>query len=217
MRFLTEIFFIFALIVLAGLHASGGSVRAAEVVAEPGSPMRAVQVMVFEGRTLKEVDRELARLKAAGVDTIILRVFHNKGDRYYHFVSSDEPSGVYFKTRHAPVVADVLSYVVDIAHKRGVKVFAWMTTRYADYGLTKTQSLRCRGYDVKKRRFVNCKGLDLFNDQALRHIENLYRDLANYDIDGILFQDDLILKYNEGFGKHATSLFMQQRGRRLRP
>ncbi len=178
--------------------------------------MRAVQVMLFKGSTLKDVSKELTRLKSSGVDTIILRVFHNEGDRYYHFVSSDVKAGVYFKTKHAPVVADVLSEVVRMARKKGLKIFAWMTTRYADYGLPANHKMKCRGYDVEQRRYVDCKGLDLFSERAVRRLENIYKDLASYDIDGILFQDDLVLRYNEGFGPRARALFARDSGGALR-
>ncbi len=173
--------------------------------------MRAVQVLLFEGRTIGQVRREIRELKKSGVDTIILRVFHNKGDRRYHFLSKEGAlTGVYFKTKHAPLIADVLGKILNIAHSEGIRVFAWMTTRYADYGIEDRADLACLGYDLERRALYRCKGLDVFNERALKHLENLYRDLAAYDIDGILFQDDLVLRHNEGFGKSADAFFIRK-------
>lgn len=177
--------------------------------------LRAVQVMLFNSASKREIQRELDTLKAAGIDTVIVRVFHNPGDRYYRGVNSKSRSGVYFRTTHAPVVADLLGSILDAAHASGLRVFAWMTTRYADYGLEDRAELACRGYDLTARRLVRCKGLDVFNEKAVEHIEALYSDLASYDIDGILFQDDLILKHNEGFGTHAAALYARVYGQSL--
>ena len=58
-------------------------------------------------------------------------------------------------------------------------------------------------------------GVRSFNDETIERLEGLYSDLASYDIDGILFQDDLILKHNEGFGPRAEALYRQDTGRRL--
>ena len=57
--------------------------RAAELAKGRGEPLIAVQVMFFEGRSYKEIDAELKRLKDAGINTVIARVFHDKGDRFY--------------------------------------------------------------------------------------------------------------------------------------
>jgi biofilm PGA synthesis lipoprotein PgaB len=186
-------------------------------VTKPLRPLRAVQVMFFSGASYEEMERELEGLKSAGVDTVILRVFHNTGDRHHRFVEPRSPAGVYFKTDHAPVVADVLAKVLESAHEKGLKVFAWMTTRHADYGLEGMAELACKGYDIATGKIVRCRGLDMFNEKAVRHLEGLFSDLASYPIDGVLFQDDLILRHTEGFGAHAERLFKKQRGISIDP
>lgn len=178
--------------------------------------MNAVQVSVFDGLDLVGVASEFELLKASGVDTVIIRVFHNRGDRFYALADGTRDpyldSGVYFQTTHAPVISDLLTPLVKTAHKAGLNIFAWMTTRYADYGLEDRVDLACRGFDLFSEEEVRCRGLDLFNEKAIRHLEALYSDLAEYDIDGILFQDDLVLRHTEGFGRHATRLFRKESG-----
>lgn len=180
-------------------------------VAAP-SGMRAVQVMLFEGKTYPEIEGELRRLRESGIDTVIVRVFHNRGDRFYKVAPSRLSSGVYFNTKEAPVVGAVLPKVIEMAHRQGLRVFAWMTTRYADYGLENRDDLACAGYDLLTGRYVRCKGLDLFNEDAVTHLDALYSSLAEYDIDGVLFQDDLVLKHNEGFSGSARALFKKDTG-----
>lgn len=177
--------------------------------------LRAVQVMFFEGRTYAEVENEIKALKSAGVDTVILRVFHNKGDRFYPVARPGADRGVYFATHNAPVVDNILPGVLEIAHRNGIKVFAWMTTRYADYGVEGYSE--CASYDLSGKEYGRCKGIDLFSDEAVKRLESLYADLASYDIDGVLFQDDLVLRHNEGFGKSAIAAFSRDTGMTLDP
>ncbi len=177
--------------------------------------------MVFDG---VDVSAEMRRLKEAGVNTVIFRVFHNEGDRFHPgavpsgaFQAGDKRAGVYFNSSRAPVIADILSGVIEAAHKNGLKLFAWMTTRYADYGIERREELSCKGYDIAAGAFQRCRGLDLFNDDAVERIAGIYSDLAEYEIDGVLFQDDLVLRHNEGFGSSAAVLFKRDTGEDLKP
>ncbi|MBI5562985.1 MAG: tetratricopeptide repeat protein [Deltaproteobacteria bacterium] len=181
--------------------------------------MRAVQVMNFASKDYAGVEEEIRVLRASGVNTIILRVFHNEGDRYYPMARHETGavSGVYFKTGAAPVVDDVLGPVVDIGHRCGVKVFAWMTTRYADYGMKGADGRACKAYDLATGAFAPCKGLDLFDERNVRRLEAIYSDLAAYPIDGVLFQDDLVLRHNEGFGPSMDAAFRRETGKEARP
>ena len=174
--------------------------------------MKAAQVMFFAGRSYDDIGREMLRLKNEGIDTVIVRVFHNRGDRYYPVAAHGAPEGVYFRTGQSPVVDDILGRLTALAHRNGLRIFAWMTTRYADYGVEKDSDMACKGYDLSSRKIIPCKGLDLFNERAVRRLEAIYSDLADYDIDGILFQDDLFLRHNEGFGPHMEKLYARDHG-----
>jgi len=172
----------------------------------------AVQVLLIDCKNLDELDERMQKLRASGVNTLIFRVFHNKGDRFYSFADANNERGVYFKTKHAPVVNDILADVARVSHKNGIKIFAWMTTRYADYGVEHKREWHATAYDLKKKRYVRAKGLNLFKREVKNHLINLYRDLAAYNIDGILFQDDLVLKHAEGFSFDARRAFARESG-----
>ena len=184
-------------------------------------PIRAVQVFYFDGKTTQEIEAEMTELSRGGIDTIIVRVFHNSGDRFHPSVSTlrrkNFSAGLYFRSSHAPVIEDFLADVIPLAHKHNLKVFAWMTTRYADYGIEDNEELKCSAFDSVSGGTVTCKGLDLFNEAVVRRLEGIYSDLANYDIDGVLFQDDLVLRHTEGFGPHAAALYERDFGRPLVP
>ena len=71
--------------------------------------------------SMGSVERWLDRLEKTRVDTLVVKVFDN-GDRH-------TPSGVFFQTAHAPVLMDALTGLVNSAHRRHLKVFAWMSVR----------------------------------------------------------------------------------------
>ena len=170
------------------------------------------QVYYLDGKTLDQVERRIKGLKEAGVDTLILRVFQNKGDQIHRFVTPRHEEGVYFKTEHAPIVDDILGKVTEIAHRNGLEIFAWMTTRYANYGLEGRPELRCRSYNFETKKLEGARGFNLFHPDVIRRLEGLFRDLGSYPIDGILFQDDLILKHNEDFSAEANKAYFKEFG-----
>lgn len=172
----------------------------------------AVQIFYFDGGSIDEMEKKMKELKEAGVDTLIVRVFQNKGDRAYKFVDLQGEEGVYFKTEHAPVVADILGELAEMAHRNGLEIFAWMTTRFATYGSSIPEAYRCKRYNFRTKRIELAKGLNLFHPEVLERLKGLYRDLGRYPIDGILFQDDLILRPNEDFSPEATKAFTEEFG-----
>lgn len=184
------------------------------------APFRGAQVLVWNATSFVELDGEMARLKAAGFNALIFRVFSNPGDRLFPFAGPvSTPVGVYYRTDRAPVVADLLGPVTKMAHRHGLKLYAWMTTRYADYGLDPELSRRWseRNYDLLTGAVLPAKGLDLFNDRVADHLAALYDDLARYPIDGLLFQDDLVSRHTEGYSDAAAGAYAREFGRPLDP
>ncbi|MEE9252432.1 MAG: poly-beta-1,6-N-acetyl-D-glucosamine N-deacetylase PgaB [Thermodesulfobacteriota bacterium] len=177
--------------------------------------IKAAQVFHTYSKTFAEFDAELTEMKARGINTIIFRVFGNPGDRIFALANPQTTSGVYFKTAHAPVIDDLLGTVATLAHSHGMKLFAWMTTRKAVYGVD--ESLFDSRYDLKTRSVVRINKLDLFNPESLSHLVALYADLAAYPIDGVLLQDDFIIKHMEGAGPHAKARFASEFMRMFEP
>ncbi|MGZ3493298.1 MAG: poly-beta-1,6-N-acetyl-D-glucosamine N-deacetylase PgaB [Thermodesulfobacteriota bacterium] len=171
-----------------------------------------VQVSNFEGKSLEELEKRVKELKNAGVNTILFRVFQNRGDRLYKFVTARHEEGVYFKTAYAPVVDDILGNVAEIAHRNGLEIFAWITTRYANYGFEGNPEYQCRSYNFETKKMEVARGFTLFHPEVLKRLEGLFRDLGRNPIDGILFQDDLILKHNEDFSTEANQAFLKEFG-----
>jgi len=170
------------------------------------------QIFYFDATSLEEMEKKVKELKNAGVDTLIVRVYQNRGDRTYKIANLQHEEGVYFKTEYAPVVADLLGDLVELVHRNGLEIFAWMTTRFANYGSEIPPEYRCKMYNFGTKKIEPAAGFNLFHPEVLKRLKGLYRDLGRYSIDGILFQDDLILKHNEDFSPEATKAFLQEFG-----
>jgi biofilm PGA synthesis lipoprotein PgaB len=168
--------------------------------------IQASQIFYTPSKNYEELEEEFRKMKLQGINTVILRVFGNKGDRIHGIANPKSDSGVYYFTTHAPVIDDILGKVTQIAHSHGIKIFAWMTTRRAIYGVS--DDMLDKEFSLSQGEEVSIPKLDLFNSKSVRHLENLYSDLAKYPIDGVLFQDDFIIKQMEGLGTSAKLEFL---------
>lgn len=175
--------------------------------------LKAIQIFVLP-KTQKELEEQMITWKNSGINTLILRVFHNEGDRYHFFIESPLKKGVYFKTKHAPVISDTLGYFIPLAKSYGFKVYAWMTTRYADFN---NDLEKVVAYSPNKKIYYNAKGINILSENVQQYLNSLFADLANYPVDGILLQDDLFLRYNEGLDKDTFSKFKHETGINVSP
>ena len=179
--------------------------------------MVAAQIFFVEGSSPAEIEEYIRGIKSDGINTILLRVFQNRGDRPHPIAGNRRLPGVYFQTDHAPVINDLLKPVVEIAHRYEIKVFAWMSTRNCDWQLDLNSSWRDMRFNPRSRSPEYGEFLDLFNPEVVDYLVHLYRDLARYSIDGILLQDDLISRSTEGYSHSARRLYFQKFGKKLQP
>ena len=171
--------------------------------------VNAAQVFVLDEIYKNNVGAFFKEAKAKGVDTVFFRVFHNSGDRAHFGISPQCKSGVYFKTDALCTVNDILAPVAKAAHLHGIKIYAWMATR----SLTELKSSDNLSLAFSADgNVVSGYGANIFKQDVRSKLITLFKDLASYDIDGILFQDDFIIKYTEGADDEAKSLFLADTG-----
>ncbi|MHB8834293.1 MAG: poly-beta-1,6-N-acetyl-D-glucosamine N-deacetylase PgaB [Candidatus Methylomirabilia bacterium] len=164
------------------------------------------------------MEANLARLKEAGVDTVFVRVFQNRGDRPLFYGGRPTAAvGVYFPTAAAPVVADDLAVVSAACRRLGLSVYAWMTTRACDWLLSERPDLADLRYDSAADKVLPAARLNIFHPVVRERLTAVFRDLARADIDGVLFQDDLVLKAGEGFSPEAVAAYLKQSGTAISP
>jgi biofilm PGA synthesis lipoprotein PgaB len=179
--------------------------------------MLAAQIMVFRSRDFTHVEHCMVDLKNAGVNTLIVRAFQNRGDGVYRFSRPRCKIGVYFDTSHAPVVDPVLTRIVSIGHRHGLKVFAWMETRKMPLHLSDAEPFAALGYCFETHSFKPIHAWSIFDETVEKKLIGLYEDVAHTGIDGILIQDDLVMHQYEDFSPKAVALFARETGRVLDP
>ncbi|NVM57138.1 MAG: hypothetical protein HWN51_03340, partial [Desulfobacterales bacterium] len=143
--------------------------------------------------------------------------FQNRGDRLYGFARPQRRVGVYFETAHAPVVDPILSRLVSIGHRHGVKVFAWMETRKMPLALPDPEGSMALGYRFEKGTLEPLQMWSIFDEFVQERLIALYQDVVRSGIDGILIQDDLVMYQYEDFSPKAVALFEEETGRVLNP
>jgi biofilm PGA synthesis lipoprotein PgaB len=151
------------------------------------------------------------------VNTVFIRMFHNQGDRPLFKGGPSAGSGVYFRTEAAPMLKDYLSEIIPLCRRLGLSIFAWMTTRRSEWLLSEDPGLAEYTYDPPTDRVLRSRSLNIFHPRVVERLALLYRDLAAYDIDGILFQDDLVLRAGEGFSPEAIAAYMEDGGPTVSP
>jgi biofilm PGA synthesis lipoprotein PgaB len=201
---------------------TGASVAEARVPPEETNTaltrrMLAAQVLVFKSRDYAQVEQCVVKLKAAGVNTLIVRAFQNRGDRVYRFCRPQCQTGVYFQTTHAPVVDPVLTKIVSIGHRHGLKVFAWMETRKTPLRLAHVEPFAALEYAFETRSVRPIRQWSIFDETVEATLMGLYKDVAATGIDGILIQDDLVMRHSEDFNPKAMALFAKETGQVLDP
>ena len=175
-------------------------------------------MLLFQGTTPGEVEKSLSRLKEAGVTTVFVRVFQNRGDRpLFYGGRPTDAVGVYFPTAAAPVVADNLAVVSAACRRLGLTVYAWMTTRACDWLLEERPDLADLRYDSAADRVLPAARLNIFHPAVRRRLTAVFRDLARADIDGVLFQDDLVLRAGEGLAPEAIAAYLEESGTAASP
>jgi len=195
-----------------------GSTLPAGASEPPAPPLRVAQVLLFRGDTPADVEAGLRRLKEAGVDTVFVRAFQNRGDRPLLYAGKPgEATGVYFPTQAAPLVADHLAVVSAACRRLGLSLYAWMTTRASDWLLEERPDLVELRYDGAAARVLPSARLNIFHPVVRRRLAALFRDLARADIDGVLFQDDLVLKAGEGLSPEAIEAYLSAGGPAVAP
>ena len=172
--------------------------------------LNAVQVFALDEVYNGDIDAFFIEASSKGIDTIMLRVFHNNGDKTHLNIKTNCSSGVYFNTEYACVVADILSDFITAAKTHNMKVFAWMASRSLSF-LKEEDGGMSLAFSPDGGT-VTGYGANIFKPEVREKIVNLFTDLAAYPIDGILFQDDFIIKYSEGADDYAVNLYKAETG-----
>lgn len=151
----------------------------------------------------------LNHLADANVNTVALQVFPNEGEKK-----------VYWKSDIAPSGDDALSAFIDLAHKKNIGIWAWMTTLdmpwiYETHPEWRVRAYKDGAYTTETGEY---KRISPCVNEHREYIGKVYYELVSkYDIDGVLLQDDLYMERGEDFSDACKEAFKKEFGQELTP
>ena len=137
-------------------------------------------------------------LQAASIAKVIVRVFSD----------DEKKGGLYFTNSMFKTVRPVLDDWAPKFSGGKIGLWAWMGGRY--FSWFHDSRYLDREWRNGQRRVI--PRLDLFNPDAEQIIVDLFKQLAQKPIQGILIQDDLVLRRNEGFSNWGKAYFTRATG-----
>ncbi len=126
------------------------------------------------------------------------------------------PAGVYFRTKWARVLDDLLDQIVPLAHEHGLSVFGAVTARHMPW-LEPSEKWGDRTFNLSRRTVEDSPALDLFNPGFQEYLSGFLTDLAATGIDGVLFRADAPPGMTDGFSSYGLDGFHSSFGIQLDP
>ncbi len=151
----------------------------------------------------ENLGRLLDRIKELNISHVFLQAFADPD-------ADGGADAVYFPNRHLPVRADLFNRVAwQLKTRAGVRVYAWMPMlSFAGGPFSEDWRVVAEPGPTSTDEPTAAPRLSPFHSGAVRHIAELYEDLATYSkFDGILFHDDGRLKATEDFSGAAVAVY----------
>ncbi len=130
------------------------------------------------------------KLNSLGYGKLIFRVFEDEED----------VGGLYYKNSVFKEKFDLFKRF-EMDNKKDY--WAWMITRTFKW----LENYDYYDFEFKKGSRYIVRKLDLFNPDAKNIILKVFKDLVKTGVKGILIQDDLIIRYNEGFSRWGRKAY----------
>lgn len=125
------------------------------------------------------------RLRKAGVSKIIYRVFQD----------DEKGGGLYFNNTQFRTISPSLEQLTAEFDHHNMELCAWMIGRKFKW-ITSTFLFDYQFENGSRKKVLK---LDIFNPDSVKKITTVFKELASNKIDCILIQDDLAIRFNEGF------------------
>jgi biofilm PGA synthesis lipoprotein PgaB len=152
---------------------------------------RNLSVQVHSIGSLKKID--LAVIKKTGIKILIFPVFEYRAEK----------KGLFFENTLFKIVYPYLEEFQKNSELAEFALCPWMTGR--KFSWTDNELFFDMAYE--NNQLAAIKKYDLFNPEAVKRIVEIYGQLAQKGVEYILIQDDLMLRFNEGFSNWGKSTF----------
>ncbi|MCC6158038.1 MAG: hypothetical protein IT350_08285 [Deltaproteobacteria bacterium] len=151
--------------------------------------------------------RAAGQLAAAGLNTMVVAATTRPGVGMHALAGQPVVrEGAYFRTTHAPQVADVMSSAGLAARSARVRLLATLPVGVAPWWTASKPEWADRAWDAEAKEPRAGSRLDLFNDEAVDALAALAADLAASSVDGVILTD-LASRETESLSPAALAAF----------
>jgi len=166
--------------------------------------------------SVHEMEPWIQSLLQSGVTMVLLDI--GTSTESYRIAAEDgrRPTGIYFKSQWAQTIRDIFGELIPLAHRHGLSVFAAVSPRRINW-IDPALAWLDRSYDPIHRQLRLSPYLDLFHPAFQEYLVGLLTDLANTDVDGILFRNDVPVGAYDGFGAFGVRAFERDFHTRMEP
>ncbi|MCP4753442.1 MAG: hypothetical protein GY866_21340 [Proteobacteria bacterium] len=172
-----------------------------------------VEVTYPAAKTKEELSRYFAKLKSNGLGSIQINAVQFLGTPVYLFAESKSRQGYYFLSPDGPLVDDLLSKIVTMAHDNGLRVLVSFPLRHHPLIGHNDVFIMDESWNAFQNRITPNSKLDLLNPQSKIYLQGLIKALLVAGIDGIVFKDDFTYEVNEGFSSVARNRYAAATGK----
>lgn len=166
------------------------------------TPMKALRVRWFFQSSIPQLEKNIAGLKAKGINTLILPSFFLAGEKPHRLLKPKAKAGALFHTTHTPVCQDILPQIAAIAHKYGIRLIVEFPVSSLPTGP------RDAIWNPVDKVLKPSAKLDIFAPESLQVAAAIIKDLAKNSIDGVLITKTEMTPI-DGFSPHAHHVYMK--------
>ncbi|MBL0691429.1 MAG: family 10 glycosylhydrolase [SAR324 cluster bacterium] len=140
----------------------------------------------------------LGQLKQYNLKRVIFTPFQNPPHNLVPFTHSNSGGGTLFASQHINSVNNTFKTFVSIVKDVGLSLYIKLPMRDHSWLNFSYSELMDQTWDpIRKKTNYNLK-LNLLHDNSLEYLLSLVGEIAKYDIDGIIIDDDYVFSINEG-------------------
>ncbi|MDD3627124.1 MAG: poly-beta-1,6-N-acetyl-D-glucosamine N-deacetylase PgaB [bacterium] len=156
-------------------------------------------IQIFAPLSNKALDKIISEMQKKNINTIFYSMWDDRGLRFENSIG-------------IPVAAKNTEQIINKCHENGIRIFAWMPTSKIPHIIQKYPDCRVLRYDYEKKAYVKEEKGSIFVAEFRNSVKKIFEDMGKYNFDGLLFQDDLMLRVSEDYHPEAIKKFQEDFG-----
>ena len=173
----------------------------------PQIPVREKNNVINEVRGIQV----FAPLRTSSLNKIIKKM-HKKNINTLFYAMWDDRGVRFENSINIPVAEKNTQAIIDKCHENGIRIYAWMPTSKIPHLINRYPDCKVIRYDYEEKKYVKEEKGSIFHKEFRGSVVKLFEGIGKYNFDGVLFQDDLMLRVSEDYNPAALKEFQEDFG-----